>query len=350
MELFGDRLTQYNPQLAIGIMVFGLLFGIFLELIIMGKIKGAAKKATWKGDGILLESLQGIGMLACALAGVYFALELVEIETRARVIFQNILISMMVLGFMIAGLRLVNKMGPLWSKMAGREKRSLSILLLIPKTALVFIAAMMVMNLFGITILPMLAALGIAGLAVALALQETLTNLIAGFHLVAAKNIRSGQFVQLSSGEQGLIQDITWRYTTLLDPSDYLIVVPNSKMSNAILINYNLPEDEIGFSVPVDISHDNDLDKVEKITVDVAKNVMEKVEGGVPGYEPFVWYTDFEDRGLKFIVVMRSKDRVSQFLLKHEFLRRLNTAYRREKVKLAYPIRKVNINGSNPRP
>lgn len=142
----------------------------------------------------------------------------------------------------------------------------------------------------------------------ALALRDTLENLFAGFHVLASGQIKVGNYIRLEGGEEGFVEDITWRNTVIRQPSDNLIIVPNSKLSSSIVINFHKPDSELAVIVPVGVSYDSDLEKVEKITIEVAKEVQKEVEGAVPDFEPFIRYTAFGDFSINFNVILRAKD------------------------------------------
>ncbi|MBI2158983.1 MAG: mechanosensitive ion channel [Candidatus Rokubacteria bacterium] len=94
----------------------------------------------------------------------------------------------------------------------------------------------------GIQITPLLTALGVGGLAVALALQDTLSNLFAGAHLLADKPIRVGDYVKIAEAVEGYVVDIGWRSTRVRMLQNTVVVVPNKKVAESVIVNYDLPE------------------------------------------------------------------------------------------------------------
>lgn len=103
------------------------------------------------------------------------------------------------------------------------------------------VGAMVLMHYLGLDVRPMLTAMGVGGLALALALQDTLANFFAGIHILAEEPVSVGHFVRLSSGEEGKVVDIGWRTTRILTEQNNIIVVPNTKITTGILTNFNLP-------------------------------------------------------------------------------------------------------------
>jgi small-conductance mechanosensitive channel len=90
-----------------------------------------------------------------------------------------------------------------------------SLLLAVVKAVIYVIGALIILNFMGISIAPLITALGAGGLAMALALQDTLSNLFAGIHIMAEQAIRAGDFIRLETGQEGHVEDISWRTTRI---------------------------------------------------------------------------------------------------------------------------------------
>jgi small-conductance mechanosensitive channel len=140
------------------------------------------------------------------------------------------------------------------------------------------LGALIVLNSVGVSITPLLTALGVGGLAVALALQDTLTNLFAGVHILASRKVQAGDFIQLDSGQQGYVVDTNWRNTTIRELLN-LVIVPNAMLATSIITNFHQPEHESSIVVQVGVAYDSDLDLVEGVTCEVGKEVMRPVDG-----------------------------------------------------------------------
>jgi len=205
------------------------------------------------------------------------------------------------------------------------------------------IGALVLLRSLGISITPALAGLGIGGLAVALALQGPLANFFSGIHLLLSKQIRIGDYIKLETGEEGHIIDITWRNTTIKQLSNNIVIIPNSKLASLIIVNYDQPEKELSVLINIGISYSSDLEKVERVTIEVAKEVMREVPGGVPEFEPFVRYHSFGEFSINFTVILRAKGYTDQFLIKHEFIKRLYRRYREEGIEIPFPIRVIYL-------
>ena len=150
-----------------------------------------------------------------------------------------------------------------------------------------------------------------------------------------------GDYVKLDTGEEGYVSDITWRNTTIRALSNDLIIVPNSKLASAIIRNYQLPDKEIAVLVEVGVGYGSDLEKVEQLTVQTAKEIMAKTEGGIKNFEPFIRYHTFGEAGIKFTTILRGEEFVSQYLIKHEFIKALHKRFKSNSIEIPFPTHVV---------
>jgi small-conductance mechanosensitive channel len=208
-------------------------------------------------------------------------------------------------------------------------------------TTIAVLGLLVILNGLGLSITPMLTALGVGGLAVALALQEPLANFFAGLFITLAGQIRVGDYVKLDSGQEGYVVDFSWRSTRLRMLANNLIVVPNAKLAQAIVVNHHLPSQDLAVLVDVGVDYGSDLGHVERVAVDVGRDVMREVAGGVPEFEPFIRYHTFADSSINFTVILRAKEFVDQYLIKHEFVKRLHTRFNEEGIVIPFPIRTI---------
>jgi small-conductance mechanosensitive channel len=203
------------------------------------------------------------------------------------------------------------------------------------------LGVLVILNGLGLSITPMLTALGVGGLAVALALQEPLANFFAGVFLTLGGQIRLGDYVKLDSGHEGYVADFSWRSTRLRMLPNNLVVVPNAKLAQAIVTNHHLPSPDLAVLVEVGVDYSSDLVHVERIVTEVSKQVMAEVPGGVPQFDPFIRYHTFADSSVNFTVILRAAEFVDQYLIKHEFIKRLHARFTEEGIVIPFPIRSI---------
>ncbi len=255
-----------------------------------------------------------------------------------------------VLGWLSVTMLCAGLAGKLIMLYAARYRQALPVTSLteqVAKILVVLLGGMVILHGLGISIAPLLTALGVGGLAVALALQDTLANLFAGLYLTIAQQIRVGDYVQLETGQEGYVDDIGWRATSIRILSNNMVIVPNKKLSDSILVNYYLPSRTLAVLVEMAADYHTDLARVEHVTQDVARQVMQSVPGGVPDFAPLVRFHTFGESAVQFTVVMQGKEFVDQYLIKHEFMKRLLVRYQQEGMAIPYPIRTIRLLGAS---
>lgn len=316
-----------------------LFIGIVLRNILFGRLSRWAQKTKTELDDIIIVATKGPFLIWCVMLGVYLALEMSQIpgiwvHVIGKVIF--------VLGAFSVMLVLANISSRLIKTYSGKIETALPVTSLtqnISRIIIFGIGILVILNSLGISITPILATLGVGGLAVALALQDTLSNLFSGFHVIMAKQIKVGDYIKLDSGEEGYVTDITWRTTKIKMLSNNVILVPNEKLTKAIITNFHLPNKETAVLINLGVHYKSDLNKVEKVTSEVAKEVMKTVPGGIPEFEPFVRYGGFGDSAINLTVILRAKEFVDQYLIKHEFVKKVHERFDKEGIIIPYPIR-----------
>jgi len=154
----------------------------------------------------------------------------------------------------------------------------------------VILGVLVLLDHFHVSITPMLTALGVGGLAVALAMQDTLSNLFGGFYVAVAGQVRLGDYIKLNTGEEGYVTDIGWRSTTIRSLGNSMIIVPNAKLAQAIVTNYDLPEKRMSATVEVRVSLDCDPDHIERVLLDTAAQSTREIPGMLADPAPTVTF------------------------------------------------------------
>ncbi|MSR60897.1 MAG: mechanosensitive ion channel family protein [Planctomycetes bacterium] len=207
---------------------------------------------------------------------------------------------------------------------------------------ILIVGGLMVLSSMGVKIEPLLTALGVGSLAVALALQPTLSNLFAGLHITLAKTVRIGDFVELENGIQGSVIDIGWRATKLREGANNQVTVPNARLVEMISRNYSLPEAPQNVTVPVGVSYACDLERVEAVTLEVARELQESSSVAVRGFQPAVRFQAFGPSAVDLVTVLRVRQLPDRAVLVHEFVKRLKARYEREGIEIPYPQQVVH--------
>jgi small-conductance mechanosensitive channel len=324
----GEFLEALLPPVAFA--VGGGIIGFVLQLVLF---PGGRRNRSWLGD-LLYAALRGPTVLWCAAGGLFLALEVLDISGRLALGIRQSLFVLIVLSISWSVARLVGTIVAHVSRPLHGTLASATLLVNVARLVVLTIGILVILQTFGVSITPALTALGIGGLAIGLALQDTLANFFAGIHILSSRQVRPGDYVQLATGEEGYIQDVTWRYTTIRQVSNNLTIVPNAKLAGTTLTNYYLPAMEMAVLVPVTVANDSDLSRVEAVTLDVARIVMKQVAKGIDGFEPFLRFNNFSKPGVALTVVLRGREIEDQHLIQHEFIKQLHTRYRSEGIQL----------------
>ena len=209
--------------------------------------------------------------------------------------------------------------------------------------AIVVIGALVILEQVGVPVAPLLAGLGIGGIAVAFAAQNTLANLLAGLSIFIDGTVRVGDMVELDSGQRGFVEDVGWRTTKLRLFANNLLIIPNGKLAESIMTNYQMPNDEVAVYVRNGVSYDSDLQQVEQVTLEVANRLVRDTPGAATDFEPIMRYTAFADSNINYVVIMRAKDWPTSRLLQHRFIKAVKQRYDEVGIEISFPARNLYL-------
>jgi len=339
--MYADILNINKMLLPSIIIVVGLLIGVIFEKIILRKIKKISSKTKWESDKIFINAFRGTTTVLFLVTSIYLALESTELSLHLLNLIHKVLLVLVIFFVTVVLSRISVGFVSVYSKRVGGAFTSTSIFTNGTRILVFIIGILIILQYLGISTVNILTVLGVSGLAVALALQDTLSNLFAGIQVIASGQLKPGHYLRLTSGEEGHVADITWRYTTIISLQNNTIIVPNSKLASAIVTDFNIPDEVISTSIEVGVSYDSDLEKVEKVTAEVAREVMKETGVGVPEYEPSVTYKKFGDSSINFDVDFHVKKFVDQYTVRHEFIKRLHKRYKEEGIDIPFPVRTV---------
>ncbi|MBC8479552.1 MAG: mechanosensitive ion channel family protein, partial [FCB group bacterium] len=324
-----------------GFIFAGLVGGFVFNRILIHRLEQIASRTKWTFDDILLKSLRRYVGIWLFLTGVYFALQTGVVSDKVGNISGKIIlvIAVMTVTMVIAGLTAAAIQA--YTHKLGTEFQSSNLFVNLIRGVIIAMGLVMLLQTFGISITPIIGAMGIGSLAAGFALKDTLANFFAGIQILASKQLKTGDFLQLSDGQKGYITDITLRNTTLLSRDNNTIVVPNSVLAVEIVLNHNIPHSIIRVKIDCGVAYNSNLDLVENIVREIASEVMTTVEGGVPDFEPNFRFHTFNDFSIDFTVIMRATDYPAQWVVRNEFIKRLKKRFDAEGVVIPFPIRTV---------
>jgi len=346
MERLLESVGAYRDWLpGVALLVAAALLGILWRSIFYRQAQKLTARTETKLDDILLAATRRWWPWWFVFVALVPAVHLTPLAVESRGLVYRFAMVASVLTISLAASRFVG----LWfdsraEGVPGAAKPSL--MREMSRIAVLVAGALLVLDNLGIEITPLLTALGVGSLAVALALQPTLSNLFAGVHMSVARPIRVGDFIELEGGTQGWVEDIGWRATRLRQMPNNVVIVPNSKLADMVLKNYEMPGTDQSALVPMGVAYGSDLEKVERIVLEVAREVQQSVEGGVPEFEPFVRFHTFGDSSINFNVILRARHFADRFLPVHEFVKRVKARFDAEGIEIPFPQRVVHLPGA----
>ncbi|MER6775840.1 MULTISPECIES: mechanosensitive ion channel family protein [unclassified Streptomyces] len=338
-----NRELLLHDWLVAGIAVAaGALAGLVLRAL-MRWLGRHAERTRWNGDDLIVDALRTLVPWAAVIAGAAVAASTLPLTARVLGFVNQSLSAVLIIIATFGAARVV---AGLVQSVAGSRTGvagSASIFVNITRVVVLVMGVLVALETMGVSIAPLVTALGVGGLAVALALQDTLANLFAGVHILASKTVQPGDYIRLSSGEEGYVVDINWRNTVVRNLSNNLVIIPNNRLARTNMTNFTQPEQQLSILVQVGVGYESDLEHVERVTLDVVDSVMADINGAVPDHEGKVRFHTFADSRINFTVILGVGEFSDQYRIKHEFIKRLHERFRAEGISIPAPTRTVSI-------
>ena len=335
------------------IMVFSLFVGIVLNQLLVKKLAGRVKASESEIVEIFFRAMRGVPIYLCIVIGLYWSVTTSDLPAGLEKIFSYVLFAMIVFSITRVCERTLS--GFIRMKFSGSNDMTQSTLLdTIFRVAIYASGALVVLDYFDISIAPIMAAMGVGGMAVAFGVRETLENIFSGLQIIVSKQIRVNDYIKLSTGDEGKVIDINWRFITVMPATEAnVVVIPNKVIANAVTTNYSQPRDDIVVVVPIGVGYESDLEHVEHVTVEVARELQIKIDGYKPHFNaegkdtnklaPAVRFQKFNDSSIDFNAVLHVQTFTNQYVLKHEFIKAITKRYREEGINIPFPIRTLDL-------
>jgi small-conductance mechanosensitive channel len=327
---------------ALGTVTLALLLGYLVRLLVVRKLRRAAAATATILDDILIDALGRRLPVWFALGGISAGARLSPLQEQNIARIDKLCGALFILSLSLAvahiatawleGHVIKDSRGP---ALTGVSRTLLNLLI-------VTVGLLLMLAHLGISVAPALTALGVGSLAVALALQPMLSNLFAGLNLAVSRPIQVGDMVTLENGMKGQVQDIGWRATRILELSNNLIVVPNNRLSEMILVNHTMPNPSQALVLHVGVAYGSDLEKVERVFTEEARQIAAQIPGALPDPAPQVRFEAFGESAINVQVILRAQDFRDRMVLTHELIKRIKTRCDREGIDLPPPRRAVS--------
>ena len=344
IQLTGDDLIRWG--ISAGIIAGFIVLSIIIRFVLKKVVPRLTRRTKTTLDDRIIRALTAPIIIIVIVSGLWIALirlnELASYTNNLQKAFTIIYIAIVA----VLVVRLIHAILSWYGeKMAARTKseedKLFPVITRFIDIVIYALGLMFIINRFNWDITPLIAGLGIGGLAVALALQPTLSNYLAGTYVITDSIVRMGHYIQIEGGIEGYIEDIGWRTTKIRHWQGNLVIMPNAKLADAIITDYDKPEAPMTFMVECGVSYDSNLEQVEQVTLEVARKVLQESDVSVKDYNPLFRFTKFGDSNVDFFVILKGQNRISKFILTNAFIKALHARFAEEGIEIQYPARKV---------
>ncbi len=305
----------------------GLLLDVALSRVVTAR--ATAARSTTLAQ--LSAGLRGAPTAIGALAGLWALERIVPLGASVSRTLDRVWLALLVLVVTAFAARISGRVVRALTEREDTPLPSGTIFVNLTRAAIWLIGGLTLLSTLGISIAPLLTALGVGGLAVGLALQPTLENVFSGVQLLASRQIKPGDFIRLETGEEGTVIDVTWRNTLVQKPTNDIAIVPNSVLARATVTNYST-EGRFVLVVPVAFASAGDPDTVERVALEVAREVAAEVDGAVRDVEPGARFADLTPPAAVLNVTIMCHSYQERIGVRHEFVRRLARRFAAEGV------------------
>ena len=329
--------------------VCGILLGFIFKRFVHSRLKKAAERSNWAGDDAVLEAIEPHIVVWFFLGALSISVSKIEAVQPQNTYLISILndyapkfLIIVLIGSITLGIgNLAVSIFDLWARDQEKGFPSTTMFTNFVRIAIYVIGILIILDALSISITPMITALGVGGIAVSLALKDTLTDVFAGLHILLSKKVQVGDFIQLDSGEMGYIQNISWRNTIMMERTNNIIHIPNTRLSSAIIKNFDSGDPSFSVKIPVGVGYSSDLDEVEKVTKKVINEIQSSMEETNNNYEPTMRFQNFGESSINLMVYFRGNRYGDQNPIIHQFIKTLHKRYSEAGIEIPFPMRTV---------
>ena len=349
-----QRLVVDHPMeviLPLGTFLATLLAAWLVRRLVFRALDAWNARTGSRTGRVLYQALRGPVMIWALILAAHVAFQSSDLPTSFTRRGSDVLLVLWIVSLTMVSMRIAGNLVRFYGAQIPGAMPVTTLTQNLAQIAVIILGALILLDHFKVSITPILTALGVGGLAVALALQDTLSNLFGGFYVAVAGQVRVGDYIKLNTGEEGNVSDIGWRCTTIRALANNMIIVPNAKLAQAIVTNFYLPEKRMSASFPVTVGYECDPDRVEQVLLEVLAQSAGEIPGMLAEPAPSVAFDPgFVEQGLGFTANYQVAEFTNQFPVRNELKRRVLRRFRAEGIGIPYPTRTVYLRGSRNHP
>lgn len=336
-------LTNLWQSYANAVLIFlvWLFAGLLFDQLIASLIRNYARKHSSKVGYAFAKAFHGLISWMAGLAGFWIAFFKTPLSSKINRDLSVYLKLATVVILTLFFARIASHLVRVYSNREDTTMPSSSIFPNLTRAIIVVIGFALSLSVLGISLAPILTALGVGGLAVGLALQPTLDNLFSGIQILASHQIIPQDFVRLETGEEGIVEDVTWRNTTIRRGTGEVVIVPNSVLGKSSVINFSRTNQSYKLVIPTTVAYGSDPAKVELIALNIANRLMDASPNAYKADEPTVRFVQTDPSGITFNTTLPIMSYNDQWIIKSQFIEALQKAFEKEGIQGPHPVAQV---------
>ena len=343
-----------DPVIGLIIFVIAVLVSALSHYVIIPLAQRLSHHTETELDDLVFRAIRRPVSLIIMVLGSYLAVVIpTDLTAGQRDVVNALFTAAAILAALVLITRLLSVFLDWYISRMSVDQRSATahILPILRKVAVIVVYAigvMLMLDALGISIGPLIASLSLGGLAVALAIQPTLSNVFAGTYVATENVISPGDYIELEGGIAGYVIEVSLRSTRIRTWENQLVVIPNSRLAESIVTNYSEPTPPINVFLTCRVSYSSDLDRVEAVSRDVMTQVLEESPHAVKDYGSYFAFDTFGESNVDFWLFIQAKDRLASFELRSELVNELHRRFAEEGIVINYPVRVLQFPNGAP--
>ncbi|HIH43281.1 TPA: mechanosensitive ion channel family protein [Candidatus Woesearchaeota archaeon] len=308
-------------------------------------VKHLTSKTKTKLDDLILAKISRPISLILLLAGIRFALIPLNLHEKVSFYLFHVVSTLIaiIIGYIVTGVLkiLIHEWGKKWAEktMSKIDDQLVRLLDRFSYILVVIIVLMFLLDSWGIKIGPLLASLGVAGIAVAFALQNTLNNVFGGISMIVDKSLKVGDEIEIDATTKGIVLDVGFRSTKIKTRNNEIIIMPNGQLANSKIVNYVLPDSTIRIAVPFSVAYGSDIIKVKMLVL----NEVSQIKGVLKDPGSSIYFKEMGASSLNFDALLWVKDYQNRFKIKDEANTRIYNALNSAGISIPFPQMDVHV-------
>ena len=349
MDLYISQEQAIETAIAAGIFVASLLLARLLAAVLHRIVHHYTRATETRLDDQVVQAVRLPLLVLIVVQGAFLALRTLPYLDEQRTTLDRVSVAATLLLAVLLAQRLLSALLTWYgAEIAHRtstdwDEKSLPMIRRVTNVAIAVIGGMVVLGQLGLSISPLLAGLGIGGIAVALALQPLLTNVFASSYMLSDASIRVGDFIAIEGGPSGWVEDIGFRATRIRTFDNNIIILPNATLAESTVTNFDVAGAPVDAAITCGVAYEEDLERVEQVCLDELRGIVQELDEALDDQQPIFRYKRFGDSNIDFLLKVRAQTRRQVGFVTHTMVKRIHGRLAREGITINYPARRLML-------